>query len=133
MATCPFCAESIDAGCRKCPHCGETLVDRADLVSWLADVAPDPTFAAQVREWPDDSLLRALRDHADEYEPRRQRALVDEVQRRDLPVPHGGRSPARATGAARATFEPTRSLADPTVVGCTVLFLLLVLIVALFA
>lgn len=135
MATCPFCAESIEPACRKCPHCGETLVDRADLVARLADVAPDATFAEQVRTWPDDSLVRALRDHVDDYEPPRQRALLDEVRRRGLPLPHGGRLGFVAgVGAARATFEPARSGGpSPMFVGYAVLFLLAALFCVLFA
>lgn len=133
MATCPFCAEPIEPGCRKCPHCGETLVDRSDLVAWLADVAPDAVFAEQVRAWPDDSLVRALRDHVDDYEPPRQRTLLDEVRRRGLPLPHGGRLGFVAVGPARATFAPARSLSDPTVVGCGVLLLLALLVLILFA
>ena len=87
MTTCSFCAEVIEDRARRCPHCGERLVGHDDLVAGLEDVAPDAAFAAQVREWPDDSLLRALRDHPDEYEAARQRTLLDEVRGRGLPIP----------------------------------------------
>ena len=113
MAVCRYCAEAIEPGTRRCPHCGEALIDRSDLVAWLEDVEPDPTFASQVVEWPDDSLQRALRDHTDDYEPPQQRALVDEARRRGLPVPRrrdaSGQHPAK-------------------IIGCAVIFVLLVLL-----
>jgi hypothetical protein len=80
----------------KCPLCGEALVERGQVLLWQADgLAPDPELQARVREWPEDSLVRALRDHFDDYRPTQQRALVEEAARRGLPVPArrvGGRS-----------------------------------------
>ncbi len=87
MATCPCCAETIEARARKCPHCGGGLVAHDDLVARLEEVEPDAGFGEQARAWPDDSLLRALRDHTDDYGPPRQRALLDELSRRGLLVP----------------------------------------------
>ncbi len=128
VATCPYCAETIEAGRLRCPHCGEALVDRSDLAAWLADVEPDPAFAAQVREWPDDGLLRALRDLTDAHEPPRQRALLDEVRRRGLPVPR------RGVPIGPSPLAPVRAVwENPTIVGWTVLLSLLILIVVLFA
>jgi hypothetical protein len=88
VADCPFCAEPLpDPPPPKCRHCGEALVDRAELHVGLAGVAPDPSLAARATAWPDDSLVRALRDHVDDYPPAQQRALLDEVLRRGLPLP----------------------------------------------
>ncbi|MCO5165372.1 MAG: hypothetical protein M9894_03265 [Planctomycetes bacterium] len=101
--TCPYCAEAVAGDCLKCPHCGEGLVDRDDHVAALRATAPDPALAARVGEWPDESLVRALRDHPAEYAPEQRRAVLDEVLRRGLPVPARRRPQATVVGKLVST------------------------------
>lgn len=118
MASCPFCAEPVAPAAPKCPHCGEALVDRAELIVELEQVAPDLALAAHLAGWPDDSLLRALRDHADDYDPPRQRALLDEARRRGLSLP------TRARGG-RSIFDRVVTLAGCSLLGAMLLLLAL--------
>lgn len=66
---------------------------RGELLLSLQDVAPDPAFARRVREWPDGYVVDALREFTDDYAPGQQRALVDELRRRGLPMPPRRRRP----------------------------------------
>ncbi|MCW8139378.1 MAG: hypothetical protein KIT58_10795 [Planctomycetota bacterium] len=101
--TCPFCAEAIDPAATRCPHCGERLTDPDDLAASLRDVRPDEALAARLGEWPDESLVRALRDHTDLYERDQQRAILDELGRRGLPTP----VPRRASRSVLDRFVTT--------------------------
>lgn len=118
MASCPFCAEEVAPAAPKCPHCGEALVERAELFVELEAVAPDLALVEQLAGWPDDSLLRALRDHVDDYDPPRQRALLDEARRRGLSLP------GRRRGG-RSVFDRVVTLAGCGVLGAMLLLLAL--------
>ena len=86
--TCEFCAEDVADGATKCPHCGERLIGRGEmLASEDAAAEPDLAFAAKLSEWPEDSLVRAIRDHHADYAPGQRRALIDELKRRRVYVP----------------------------------------------
>ncbi|MCO5171805.1 MAG: DUF4013 domain-containing protein [Planctomycetes bacterium] len=53
MTACPFCSEPIEAGAAKCPHCGETLVERprqapedlSQVFSWMFE---DPQWVLKL-------------------------------------------------------------------------------------